>query len=200
MRYLSLFSGVGGDLNAHKIILDLCGGTGAWSLPYREAGYDVRLITQPEHDVRLYEPPENVYGILAAPPCTHFSGSGAQYWNQKDEDGSTLEALSIVDACMRIILVTRPAFWCMENPIGRLRRWILAPAMYFNPCDYGDPYTKRTALWGRLNAPIRNPVEPVRVCSQGSWLMKLGGKSERTKQLRSITPPGFARAFFEANQ
>ena len=28
-----------------KIILDLCGGTGAWSEPYKEAGYDVKVIT-----------------------------------------------------------------------------------------------------------------------------------------------------------
>ncbi len=63
-----------------KIILDLCGGTGAWSKPYKEAVdthgeniYDVRLVTLPEHDVRTYIPPDNVYGILAAPPCTMFS-------------------------------------------------------------------------------------------------------------------------------
>jgi len=51
-----------------RMILDLCGGTGAWSRPYKEAGYNVLNITLPEHDVRLYKPPENVYGILAAPP------------------------------------------------------------------------------------------------------------------------------------
>lgn len=27
-------------------------------------------------------------------------------------------------------------------------------------------------------------------------IMKLGGKSERTKELRSMTPLGFAKAFF----
>lgn len=59
--------------NSNKIILDLCGGTGSWSRPYKEAGYDVRLITLPEYDVLTYEPPESVYGILAAPPCTEFS-------------------------------------------------------------------------------------------------------------------------------
>ena len=55
-------------MNKDKIILDLCGGTGSWSKPYRDAGYDVRVITLPDNDVRTYEPPENVYGILAAPP------------------------------------------------------------------------------------------------------------------------------------
>lgn len=58
--------------NKDKIILDLCGGSGSWSKPYKEAGYDVRLITLPEYDVLTYEPPENVYGILAAPLVLSF--------------------------------------------------------------------------------------------------------------------------------
>ena len=56
-----------------KLILDLCGGTGSWSKPQRDNGYDVRVITLPENDVFLYEPPDNVYGILAAPTFTQFS-------------------------------------------------------------------------------------------------------------------------------
>ncbi len=54
--------------NHEKIILDLCGGTGSWSRYYQLAGYDVRNITLPEYDVLTYRAPENVYGILAAPP------------------------------------------------------------------------------------------------------------------------------------
>ena len=41
----------------NKIILDLCGGTGAWSKPYSENGFDVKVITLPKNDVmdiRLY--------------------------------------------------------------------------------------------------------------------------------------------------
>ena len=72
--------------NTNKIILDLCGGTGAWSAPYKEAGYDVRNITLPEYDVRNYKiPDEPIYGILAAPPCTHLAGSGARWWNEKGQ-------------------------------------------------------------------------------------------------------------------
>lgn len=185
----------------NRIILDLCGGTGSWSAPYKEAGYDVRLITMPDQDVRLFElPDEPIHGILAAPPCDHFSVSGAQYWPAKDADGRTLEGLSIADACIRIIFACKPQWWALENPVGRLVHFLGKPRMTFNPCDYGDPYTKRTLLWGDFAPPQKSPVEPERVCSQGSWLMKLGGKSERTKTLRSITPPGFARAFMEANQ
>jgi ubiquinone/menaquinone biosynthesis C-methylase UbiE len=30
--------------NENKIILDLCGGTGSWSKPYSDNGYDVRIV------------------------------------------------------------------------------------------------------------------------------------------------------------
>ena len=56
----------------NKVILDLCGGTGSWSKPYKDNGYDVRVITLPDYDVTTFEPPKDVYGILAAPPCTMF--------------------------------------------------------------------------------------------------------------------------------
>lgn len=191
--------------NSDKIILDLCGGTGSWSLPYKEAGYDVRVITLPDNDVRTYEPPDNVYGILAAPPCTHFTNSGAQYWKAKDQDGRTLEDTKIITHCLRIIAMCQPKFWAMENPTGRFRYWLGKPLLVFNPCDYGDPYTKRTCLWGRFNIPFKTPIEPEFVlASNGDRYSKIhmatGGKSAKTKEIRSITPPGFAKAFFEANR
>ena len=34
-----------------KVILDLCGGTGAWSRPYKEAGYEVINVTLSDYDV-----------------------------------------------------------------------------------------------------------------------------------------------------
>jgi len=183
-----------------KIILDLCGGAGAWSRPYAEAGYDVRVITYPEYDGRAYEPPESVYGVLAAPPCTDFSVSGAQYWKVKDRDGRTIDSMSIVMACLLVIAKVQPKFWALENPVGRLAGMMGKYRMIFNPCDYGDPYTKKTCLWGVFNEPAKTPVKPIRVSSQGSWVQRLGGKSARTKELRSITPKGFAEAFFKANQ
>ncbi len=175
-----------------RIILDLCGGTGAWSKPYVEAGYDVKLVTLPE-DIRLYQPPNGVWGILAAPPCTEFSGSGARWWKDKDP-ALLLDALSIVGACFRIIMYCNPVWWVLENPVGRLRTWIGDPDYYFHPCDFGDPYTKKTCLWGKFNEPIKTPVEP----TEGSK-MHLIPPGPKQKELRSVTPPGFARAFFEAN-
>lgn len=197
-------------LSMKKIILDLCGGTGAWSRPYLEAGYDVRNISLSQNDVRLFEfyPKLNVHGILAAPPCTHFAGSGARWWEEKGIE-PIKEGLAVVDACLRIITVYQPKWWVLENPVGRLPRWLGKPKIYFQPCDYGDPYTKKTGLWGKFNIPIKNPVEPEFV----EFTSKKGEKKRMSKQhwdafklppqqrmiARSITPAGFANAFFKAN-
>jgi len=180
--------------NRDKIILDLCGGTGAWSKPYRDAGYDVRIIDG-DLDVRLFRKLiRDVHGILAAPPCTHFAGSGARWWEEKGKN-ALLDGLSVVDACLRIVFISRPRFWCLENPVGRLNRYIGDPVMYFDPCDYGDPYTKKTVLWGNFNIPKKSPVKP----TEGSK-MHLYPPSKDRAALRSITPAGFAKAFFEANR
>ena len=64
--------------NSDKIILDLCGGAGSWAKPYKDAGYDVRLITLPDNDVRTYIPPANAYGILAAPPLYQIFKGGLE--------------------------------------------------------------------------------------------------------------------------
>lgn len=189
---------------ARKVILDLCGGTGAWSKHYVRHGYDVRLVTLPDIDVRDYVPPARVYGVLAAPPCTEFAGSGARWWAEKDP-ALLRDALDIFDTCMAIIKKTKPKFWALENPVGRLRRLrpsLGEPTLVFNPCDFGDPYTKRTLIWGHFNIPRFRPVEPIgnRPGQPNAWYSKVGGKSEKTKEYRSATPPGFARAFFEANR
>ena len=163
----------------NRTILDLCGGTGAWSRPYKEAGYDVRIITLPQEDVRLYQPQQNVHGILAAPPCTHLAGSGARWWKQKGTE-ALLEALAVVDACLRIVIVTHPSFWALENPVGRLVHYLGQPKLYFHPYEYGDPYTKKTCLWGIFNIPRRRPIIPI----QGGKLWRLPPSQNRTPAAR----------------
>lgn len=182
------------------LILDLCGGTGAWSQPYREAGYRVKVVTWPD-DVRLLrKPEEEVHGILAAPPCDHFSIAGAWLWKKKG-DKAILDGLSVVDACLRAVFACSPKWWAMENPTGRLRYYIGPAAYSFQPWWFGDNYTKRTWLWGKFNHPARSAdaVDPVLIgrpqCRDRTTLL-FGG---RQKAERSKTPPGFARAFFKAN-
>lgn len=178
-----------------RTILSLFDYSGSWSLPYRRAGYDVvQIDIKHGEDVRLLKKLDKpVYGVLAAPPCTHLASSGARWWRDKG-DKALLDSLALVDAAMRIIMVHQPVFWCIENPVGRLVHYLGEPVYSFDPCDFGDAYTKRTLLWGEFNAPVKRPVFP----RMGSYMHTLPQSPERAA-LRSITPPGFARAFFEAN-
>jgi hypothetical protein len=190
--------------NWNKIILDLCGGTGSWSKPYQEAGYDVRVITLPEHDVRTYIPPNNVYGILAAPPCTEFSPAKHFHGKGKYKHDFT-KGLETVSACMRIILTAKPKWWALENPNGYLKRWLGEPKFTFDPWEFGDNYQKGTALWGEFNPPQRTVFEKPKGIKKFSMLRsceiypEFYGKLTRQER-RAITPSGFARAFYEANK
>jgi hypothetical protein len=207
-----------------KIILDLCGGTGSWSKPYRDAGYDVRNITLDKgFDVRKWKTyaeimcaidgdHETAYGILAAPPCTMFSLARTRAKTERN----FRQGMECVRACMEIIWYARSRplyrkdgalrFWALENPVGFLRQFLGKPAMTFNPCDFGDPYTKKTDLWGYFNEPKKKPVVLTETQKADCAInnRKLPSISDFTgsKQSakRAITPAGFAKAFFEANR
>lgn len=186
-------------------IISLCDFTGAWSSPYLEAGYEViQVDIKHGYDARLFKRlPYPVRGVLAAPPCTHLASSGAAWWEKKGE-AALLEAMAVVDACLRIIVAHDPLWWVLENPVGRLRHYLGEPEMMFDPRDYGDDYTKKTCLWGRFKKPLKRPV-PVPAVRPGShaideWHKRQGTWDRSNRQaLRSITPAGFARAFFNAN-
>lgn len=214
-------------MNEDKIILDLCGGTEAWSKPYKDAGYDVRVVTLPDNDVLTYKPPKNVYGILAAPPCTMFSIARNDKTALKPRD--LRKGMETINACYRIIheclyepyrvSENRLKFWVLENfYTGYLKRFLGKPSMVFQPYEYGDPYTKKTALWGMFNEPKKNPVKPERHGNnQGTFVKEVEHSKEMKRHqipegykektgltwrtiTRSITPEGFAKAFYEANK
>lgn len=203
--------------NKNKIILDLCGGTGAWSKPYKDAGYDVRLITLPDNDVRTYKPPESVYGILSAPPCTEFSIVKNHKLGRDLKKG-----MKIVDACIHIVNQTNYTFWCMENPVGYLIDFLGNPNFTFQPWEFGDPWTKRTYLWGWFRNPKKIYSEWNNVPKNKNLYIRPGRQKPGIAFLhksaqkfipsfenfkiyndagfRAITPQGFAKAFFEANK
>lgn len=198
------------NVNKDKIILDLCGGTGSWSKPYVEAGYDVRVITLPDYDVRTYEPPKNVYGILAAPPCTEFSIAKGN----KPRDFET--GLEIVQACLKIIWKCRLdgnlKFWALENPRGFLRQFLGIPKFTFEHWQYdiNNNNYKATDLWGyyKIPKPIRNnrPHNPAPKKGHGIMLWKFDCPDEYKylgldkAAIRAITPIEFAKAFYKANK
>jgi len=188
--------------NQNKVILDLCGGTGSWSKPYRNAGYDVRLITLPEYDVLTYCPPDNVYGILAAPPCNQFSIARG-HKTERDIAGG----LCIVEACLKIIWQSKPKFWALENPVGILRKFLGKPPLTFEPLDFGEDYTKKTDLWGYYNKPKLTRIEQSeqsKIYQRINHMHKPPSAKEypgtTRAARRAITPKGFAEAFYNANK
>jgi hypothetical protein len=107
----------------------------------------------------------------------------------------------------------------LENPYhGFLKKFLGVPAFTFDPWEFGDGYQKRTALWGHFNEPIKCPVpmtaEAKAKAKTNSTPHTLGTKFDYLKSKdihpeafgkfdrqtrRSITPAGFAKAFYEAN-
>ena len=110
-----------------QTILSLCDGHGSWSQPYVDDDYDVIRVDlkMTGEDVRLFKlPSKRIWGVLAAPPCTVFAGSGNR-WERTDDE--MREGLSVVDACMRIIWAAQPRWWCLENPVGKLQMYLGPP-------------------------------------------------------------------------
>ena len=186
--------------NKPKIIIDACGGSGAWSKPYKDAGYDVRLVTLPDNDVRTYQlPDEPIYGILAAPPCTEFSLAKST----KSRDFG--EGMEVVAACLELIWQARKRgklrFWALENPRGFLRQFLGKPPFCFEHWEFGDKGIKPTDLWGYFNPPIRKiksrPQNLSRIYPNGRH-NAIGWSKSADK--RALTPAGFALAFFAKNR
>ena len=198
-----------------RIILDLCGGTGNWSKPYKEAGYDVKVITLPEYNIfNYYEYEsfiENVYGILAAPTCTHFSLARTTAKTPRD----LKTAMLLVRRCLDIIEDCRIngnlKFWALENPVGYLRQLLGKPPLTFNPSDYGANYTKKTDLWGYYNFPKKSKrkltEEEIARCSINNRVLPtlpenyvLPDNFRPQQARRSMTDDYFATAFYKANK
>jgi len=203
-----------------KILISLFDYTGNWAKYYKENGWKVYLIDikhgidilnwnykQKFILIKLFRRLFKVV-VLAAIPCTDYALSGSRHFNDKDLDGRTDASQLLVAKTKEILDWINPDVWTVENPMSRihtLNTWLGSVKHKFNPCDYAgyDPtpdnsrYNKATWLWGKFNVPPSNRLEPFYKDNPG-W-RKLGGKSERTKELRSITPLGFAKAFYEYN-
>lgn len=193
-------------------VVSLCDLTGNMVRPWAEAGYRC-LCIDTQHSIRrghveyigegsiLYRwadvrslAPIPAAITFAFPPCTHLAVSGARDFATK---GLRLfiDALEVVEACRQLCEFSG-GMWMLENPVGRLSTAWRKPDHTFDPCDYGDPYTKKTCLWTSANfvMPPKQYVEP----TEGSAMHLMAPSADRAN-LRSATPMGFARAVFEAN-
>ena len=97
----------------------------------------------------------DIYGILAAPPCTMFSLARTTAKIPRD----LAQGMRLVEVCMKIIWGIRVkqklAFWALENPMGYLRQFLGNPLYTFDPSQFGEQYNKTTDLWGYFKPPKR---------------------------------------------
>ena len=143
-------------------------------------------------------PLSRIYGILAAPPCTQFSTARndktAKLPRNLEEGLKTIDAvMGIVRSCLLHHYRKDDKglkFWALENPTtGYLERFLGRAPFKFNPCDFGDPYTKRTSLWGEFNEPKKNPVEAGKV----NFVKYAGTDDDIKKDKLSRIPAGYQK-------
>lgn len=162
---------------------------------------------------------DNVSMVFGFPECTHLAVSGAAHFAKKLADNPRIQ----IDAAKLAMLVEKVgdecgSSWAAENPVSVLSTLWRKPNFTFHPWEFGgylpeedihpiypdyikprDAYPKKTCIWcgGGFAEPVRIPVsvEP----GYSDQHKKLGGKSLKTKNIRSATPRGFAKAVFLAN-
>ena len=163
---------------------------------------------------------ENVVFGMAFPVCTDLAVSGAAHFKRKEKEnpGFQIRASNHARWCASLFDSLGVPYF-IENPVSRLATLWRKPDYSFQPYEYGgyipeteaehpkwpdyiaprDAYPKKTCLWtgGGFVMPDTLPVTPENGHSRQH--LKLGGKSMKTKNIRSATPRGFARAVFEAN-
>ena len=103
--------------------------------------------------------------MIAFPPCTHLSSSGARWWAEKRADGRQQAAIEFVMA-----LATAPIpRIAIENPIGVLSTAWRKPDQVIQPWQFGHDASKATCLWLRGLPPLTptRHVEPHYACSCG---------------------------------
>ena len=169
--------------------------------------------------VENFTPPEDVWGVIANPVCTEFSTAQGFHKENDLEKG-----MFLVRHCQRIIELSKPVWWVMENPAnGRLQDVIGKPRAIYQPGQYGSPWTKKTALWGEFNMPTKKYqrwedcpknkdiyVRPGRPKPALAFLHKSAvdlipefqWAKEHIKcdaDIRSMCSQGFAKAFYLAN-
>lgn len=222
--------------DSDKVILHLCADIGSDTWKYKQAGYHVLLVGKnigvenytPSKDVRTTVLDNNgnykilpIYGVIANPVCTEFSIATGFDKKRNYEKGMFLvnHCLRIIEECGKDSL----KFWVIENPAsGHLKDFIGKPNYVYEPWWYGDPWTKKTALWGKFNIPRlkyrrwvdvpKNPnlyVRPTRNKPSMAFLHKSAKEHidsfkefsvETDSDFRSLCPQGFAKAFFEENR
>ena len=124
--------------------------------------------------------------MIAHPPCTHLSVSGARHFAAKIADGRQQRALDFVQLLMDAP-IERIA---IENPISVISSKIRKPDQIIQPWQFGHGETKATCLWLK-NLPKLEATNIVEGREQR--MFRLPPSPDRWK-IRSTTYKGIATA------
>lgn len=150
------------------------------------------------------------------PECTNLAVSGAAHFDIKlgTDPDVWKRSMSLVYLCDQVGKEAGCPFG-LENPISIISSIWRKPDFIFDPWEYGgylpvddvhplypeyiparDAYPKTTCIWARggFCPPMKIPVKKPKGLSP--QVSQLGGKSLKTKNIRSATPRGFAKAVF----
>lgn len=127
--------------------------------------------------------------MIAHPPCTHLSVSGAKHFQQKKLTGLQQMAASFF---IELAKADIPKI-AIENPISVMSRLYKKPDQIIQPWQFGHGETKATCLWLK-NLPKLTPTNIVE--GRLDRVHKLPPSLDRWK-LRSITYTGIANAMAE---
>lgn len=157
--------------------------------------------------------------IFAFPPCTDLAVSGAVHFETKRKKNPTFQVEAVITCKVAARLAKKYNVpYMIENPVSVLSSLWRKPDYVFNPNEYGgylpeddthpmfpdviparDAYVKKTCLWAGNGFVMPDVAVVYPDSGDNPGWAKLGGKSARTKTIRSLTPRGFAKAVYEAN-
>ena len=154
--------------------------------------------------------------VISFAPCTDMAVSGAAHFKAKlAKDPKCQEkAVSMAQLAPRFGVP-----YAVENPVSILASKWRKPDYYCHPYEFAsrcpegphpeapdlfpaqDLYPKKTCLWtgNGFTHPLKDEVTGEKG-AQFPGFLALGGKSARTKHLRSLTPRGLSQAIFDANK
>ncbi len=122
--------------------------------------------------------------LLAFPPCTYLTWSGARWWSRRQTEQA--DAIAFV----RELLTAPVRRIALENPDGILHRAVRRADQVIEPYHHGHGEVKATCLWLK-NLPRLQPSN--RVTGRERRIHNALRKPYRWKE-RSRTYPGVARA------
>ena len=124
--------------------------------------------------------------IIAFPPCTHLSASGARWFPEKQKDYRQQKAIVFF---MQLALAPVPKI-VIENPIGIMSTLWRKPDQIIQPWQFGHGETKATCLWLK-GLPELNPTDIVK--GRENRIHKMPPSKTRAME-RSRTFEGIAKA------